>query len=402
MTQSAFIYDAVRTPRGRGKSGGCLNEVKPIALGAAVLNALQQRSQLDTACVDDVIMGCVTTVDEQGTCVAKMATQFAGWHESVPAFQLDRFCGSGLEAVNLAAQKVMSGWQDVVVAGGIESMSRVQMGTNGGAMSQDPELMFRSNFIPQGLSADLIATLDGYSRETLDAVAVRSHQRAAAAQAAGYFNHSIVPVYDSNGLVIANKDETVRPETSLESLAQLRSSFHGIGGLGFDAVALQAYSQLSAIDHQHTAGNSSGIVDGASALLIGNESAERVLGRSPRARIVAAATVSTDPMLMLAGPAPAAKRCLEKANLSASDIDLWEINEAFSSVVLRFMNEMAIDSEVTNVNGGAIAMGHPLGATGGVLIGTVLDELERRNLKRGLVALCVAGGMGMATIIERV
>ena len=402
MTSHAYIYDAVRTPRSKGKKDGSLHQVKPIDLGAGLLRGLQTRHDLDTSYVDDVIMGCVTPVSEQGSDVAKMIVQNADWDESVAGFQLDRFCASGLEAVNVAAQKVASGWEDLVVAGGVESMSRIPMGSNGGAMGGDAAFQLKSKFVPQGIGADVIANLDGYRREDVDAFAVASQKRAANARDKGYFDKSVLPVKDKNGLTILERDDFIKPDTTIEGLANLKPSFVMMGNLGFDDIILGKYNSLERVEHIHTPGNSSGIVDGASAVLIGSEQAGKDLGLTPRGRIVAGTVLSTCPVLMLAGPGPAAKKCLKKAGLQTSDIDLWEINEAFASVALRYMNDMEISHEVTNVNGGAIAMGHPLGATGGMLVGIMLDELERRNLKRAMLSLCVGGGMGIATIIERV
>ena len=402
MTNTAYIYDAVRTPRSKGKAGGSLHEVKPIDLGAGLLRALQARHDLDTSYVDDVIMGCVTPVGEQGSDVAKMIVQNADWDESVAGVQLDRFCASGLEAVNSAAAKVASGWEDLVVAGGVECMSRVPMGSNGGAMGGDAAFSMKTGFVPQGIGADTIATLEGWSREDVDAYAVTSQQRAAHARDNGYFDKSVVPVVDCNGLTILEKDDFIKPDTTLEGLAGLRASFEMMGQFGFDDVILSKYTTLEKINHVHTPGNSSGIVDGSSAVLIGSEKAGKDLGLTPRGRIVATAVLSTDPIIMLTGPGPAAEKCLKKAGLQKSDIDLWEINEAFASVAMRYMKDLDIDHEVTNVNGGAIAMGHPLGATGAMLVSTMLDELERRDLKRAMLSLCVGGGMGISTIIERV
>lgn len=398
---AAYIFDAIRTPRSKGKAGGTLHEVKPMALAAGLLTSLQQRHDLDTAAVDDVILGCVTPVGEQGSCIAKAAVQYAGWDQSVAGVQLDRFCASGLEAVNTAAQKIASGWDDLIVAGGVESMSRVAMGSNGGAMFSDPEFIAGQKAVPQGIGADLIATLGGWSRDDVDAIAVQSQQRAARAWQEGRFR-SVVPVVDKTGAVILDRDDFIKPQTSMSVLAELKPSFQALGDLGMDDMALSKYTQVERIHHVHTPGNSSGIVDGASAVLIGGEAAAKNLNLTPRGRIVATAITATDPVIMLTGPAPAARKCLQRAGLRPEDIDLWEINEAFASVVLRFMADMGIDDSITNVNGGAIAMGHPLGATGGMLVGTLLDELERRELKRGLVTLCVGGGMGIATIIERV
>jgi acetyl-CoA C-acetyltransferase len=402
MSHTAYIYDAVRTPRSKGKAGGTLHEVKPIDLGAGLLRALQQRHDLDTAYVDDVIMGCVTPVGEQGSDVAKMIVQNAEWDESVAGVQLDRFCASGLEAVNSAAAKVAAGWEQLVVAGGVECMSRVPMGSNGGAMGGDAAFSLKTGFVPQGIGADTVATLEGYSREDVDAFAVASQQRAAHARDSGYFDRSVIPVRDCNGLTILERDDYIKPDTTLEGLAALKPSFEMMGQFGFDDIILSKYTTLERVNHVHTPGNSSGIVDGASAVLIGSEQAGRDLGLTPRGRVVATAVLSTDPIIMLTGPGPAAEKCLQTAGLSKSDIDLWEINEAFASVALRYMKDLDIDHEITNVNGGAIAMGHPLGATGAVLVSTMLDELERRDLKRAMLSLCVGGGMGISTIIERV
>ncbi|MDF1693249.1 MAG: acetyl-CoA C-acetyltransferase [Zhongshania sp.] len=401
MSTAAFIYEAIRSPRSKGKTGGTLNEVKPVALIAGLLKEIQQRNDLDTSRVDDVLLGCVTPIAQQGSNIAKAAAQFAGWDETVAGVQLDRFCASGLEAVNTAAQKIASGWDDLIVAGGVESMSRVQMGSNGGVMFSDPEFIFGQRSVPQGVGADLIATLAGWDRTAVDSFAVQSQQRAAFARDNGYFK-SVVPVRDASGAVILGQDDFIKPDSTLESLGTLRPSFAAMGSAGMDDMALSKYTSVEQINHVHTAANSSGIVDGASAVLIGSEAIGKELGLVPRGRIVATAVTSTDPVIMLTGPGPAALKCLKKAGLNVKDIDLWEINEAFASVALRFMDDLGIDDSITNVNGGSIAMGHPLGATGGMLVGTVLDELERRNLKRGLVALCVGGGMGIATIIERV
>ncbi|MFV8819393.1 acetyl-CoA C-acetyltransferase [Haliea sp. E17] len=402
MPEPAFIYDALRTPRGRGKRDGSLHEIKPVALAAGLLRALQSRHDLDTSRVDDVVLGCVSPVGEQGGDVAKTAVQFADWDSSVAGVQLDRFCASGLEAVNIAAQKVASGWEDLVVAGGVESMSRVPMGAAGGAWINDPEMSFHDRAAPQGIGADTIATLGGWSREDVDAFALQSQHRAAAARDQGYFDRSVVPVTDLNGMTILARDEFIKPDTTMEALAGLKPSFEMLGSMGFDDVVLSKYPQIPVINHVHTPGNSSGIVDGASAVLIGSEAVGRELNLTPRGRVVATAVLASDPTIMLLGPAPAARKALAKAGLQVGDIDLWEINEAFASVALRFMRDLDISPEITNVNGGAIALGHPLGATGAMLVGTVLDELERRGLKRALVALCVGGGQGIATIIERV
>lgn len=402
MSQAVFIYDAIRTPRGKGKKDGSLFTVKPVHLAAGLLTELQQRHDLDTSRVDDVVLGCGQPVGEQGGDIAKCSVQYAGWDQSVPGVQIDRFCASGLEAVNQAASRIASGWEDLIVAGGVESMSRLPMGSAGGAWIQDPEIAFKLGSVPQGIGADLLAMLDGYSREDVDRFALLSQQRAAHARDSGYFDGSVVPVRDVNGLVVLERDEFIKPGTTMEALAQLKPSFASMGKVGYNDIALRKYPQVARIEHIHTAGNSSGIVDGASATLLGSELAGKQLGLEPRARIVATAVLSTEPTLMLAGPGPAAKKALAKAGLRVQDIDLFEINEAFASVALRFMRDLDISPDITNVNGGAIALGHPIGATGAMLVGTVLDELERRNLKRGLVALCVGGGMGIATIIERV
>ena len=398
----AFIYDALRTPRSKGKPGGTLNEVKPIRLLAGLLEALQERHSLDTALVDDVIMGCVAPVLEQGSCIAKAAVQSARWDESVPGVQLDRFCASGLEAVNMAAAKVGSGHEDLVVAGGLESMSRVPLGASGGPMFADPEFVLGHHSVPQGIGADLVATLDGYSREDVDAFAMESQRRAAHARDNGWFDRSVVPVRDMNGRIILERDDFIKPGTDMQALGGLKPSFAQMGALGMDDMALARYPQVARINHVHTPGNSSGIVDGAAAVLIGSEKAGRALGLAPRGRILATAVLATDPVIMLTGPGPAAKKCLAKAGLGVDDVDIWEINEAFASVALRYMRDLGISHEITNVCGGAIAMGHPLGATGAALVSIVLDELERRQEKRAMISLCVGGGMGISTLIERV
>jgi len=398
----AILYEALRTPRGRGKASGALHEVKPVALLAGLLRELVRRNDLDTAQVDDVVMGCVTPVGEQGSCIAKIAALAAGWDFRAAGVQLNRFCASGLEAVNIAAQKVRSGWEELVVAGGVESMSRVPMGSDRGAWAHDPETAFDTAFIPQGIGADLIATLDGFAREEVDAYALASQQRAAAARAEGRFDRSLVAVRDALGEAILDHDELMRPQTTLAALAALPPSFEEVGALGYDAVALQRYPQVEAIRHVHTAGNSSGIVDGAAAVLIASEEKGRALGLRPRARIVATALSGADPTIMLTGPIPATRKVLAKAGLRIEDIDLFEVNEAFAVVPMKFMREFGVPHERVNVNGGAIAMGHPLGATGAMLLGTLVDELERRRLRYGLVTLCVGGGMGIATIVERI
>jgi len=401
MASEAMVFDAIRTPRGRGKASGSLHEVKPISLLTGVLKELQQRHDLDTAQVDDVVMGCVTPVGEQGSCIAKTAALAAGWDYKASGVQLNRFCASGLEAVNMAAQKVRSGWEDLVVAGGVESMSRVPLGTDRGAWACDPETAFDTAFIPQGISADLIATLEGFSRDQVDFYAMRSQQRAGAAREEGRFKRSIVPVEDALGDVILDHDEFIRPQTTMEGLGALKTSFEKMGEMGYDAVAIQRYPQVERIRHVHTPGNSSGIVDGAAAVLIGTEAKGRELGLTPRARIVSAALSGADPTIMLTGPMPAARKALAKARMQVEQIDLFEINEAFAVVPMKFMKEMNVPDEIVNVNGGAIAMGHPLGATGAMILGTLIDELERRKLRYGLATLCVGGGMGIATIVER-
>ena len=402
MATNAYIFDAIRTPRGRGKAGGSLNEVKPVILASNLLKALKERNNLDTSLVDDVVMGVVTPVGDQGACIPKTAVQVAGWDSTVAGIQLNRFCASGLEAVNIAAQKVASGWEDLVVAGGVESMSRVPMMSDGGAWALDPQTSFNTNFVPQGIGADLIATLDGYSREDIDNFALNSQIKAANAWKEGKFAKSVIKVKDQNGITLLDHDEFIRPDSTLDGLGQLKPSFAKMGAMGFDDIALSKYYQIDKINHVHTPGNSSGIVDGACTVLIGNEEAGKRQGLTPRARIVATAVTSSDPTIMLTGPAPATRKVLARAGLTIDDIDLFEVNEAFASVVMRFINEMKVPVEKVNVNGGSIAMGHPLGATGAMLIATLVDELERQQLKRGLVTLCVGGGMGIATIIERV
>jgi acetyl-CoA C-acetyltransferase len=401
MTQ-AFVYDAIRTPRGKGKKDGSLYEVKPISLLAGVLTALQRRNDLDTSQVDDVVMGVVSPVGEQGSVIAKVAALRAGWDFRCAGVQLNRFCASGLEAVNLAAQKVRSGWEDLVVAGGVESMSRVPLGSDGGAWAQDPETNSATGFVPQGIGADLIATLDGFSRSDVDAFALQSQQRAAKARASGFFAGSMVPVTDFLGQTILDQDEFIKPHTTMEGLAALKPSFDQMGAMGFDAVALTRYPQVERIHHVHHAGNASGIVDGAAAMLIGSEAAGKTHGFTPRARIVAAAVSGADPTIMLTGPMPATRKALARAGLTVDDIDLFEVNEAFAAVPMRFMREMGVPQDKVNVNGGAIAMGHPLGATGAMILNTLIDELHRRKLRYGLATLCVGGGMGIATIVERI
>jgi acetyl-CoA C-acetyltransferase len=398
----AFIYEAIRTPRGRGKPDGALHEVKPITLLTGLMRALQARTGLDPAAIEDVVLGCVTPIGDQGGDIAKTATLAAGWDWRVPGVQLNRFCASGLEAVNQAAARVRSGWESLILAGGVESMSRVPIGSDGGAIFTDPETSLAIGFVPQGIGADLIATLDGFEREDVDAYACQSQRRAAHARAAGHFARSLVPVRDRNGLTILAEDEFIRPDTTLEGLAKLQPAFAAMGALGYDAVAQQRYPQVERIAHVHTAGNSSGIVDGAALVLVGSAEAGRALGLTPRARIVSAAVTGAEPTIMLTGPAPAARLALSRAGLGFGDIDLFEVNEAFAAVVMHFQRETGVPCELINVNGGAIALGHPLGATGAIILGTLLDELERRDLRRGLAALCVGGGMGIATVIERI
>jgi len=401
MTE-AYVFDAVRTPRGKGKKDGSLHEVKPINLLSGLLRDLQQRHQFDTAMVDDVVMGVVSPVGEQGSVIAKVAALKAGWDFQCAGVQINRFCASGLEAVNMAAQKVRSGWEDLVVAGGVESMSRVPIGSDGGAWAQDPETNMQTAFVPQGIGADLIATMEGFSRTDLDTYALESQRRAAYAQAQGYFDHSIMPVHDAVGNVILDKDEFIKPRTTLEGLASLKPAFEQMGAMGYDQVALSRYPQVERILHVHHAGNSSGIVDGAAAVLIGSGAAAKQHGLTPRARIVATALSGADPTIMLTGPMPAARKALAKAGMNMDQMDLVEINEAFAAVAMRFMKEMKVPHEKTNVNGGAIAMGHPLGATGAMILGTLIDELHRRKLRYGMATLCVGGGMGIATIVERI
>ena len=398
----ALIYDHVRTPRGKGKKDGSLHQATPVWLLRGLLQALQSRLDLDTALVDDVVLGCVTPVGEQGADIARTAVLDAGWVESVAGVTLSRFCASGLEAVNLAAAKVASGFEDFAVAGGVESMSRWTMGSDGGAWFMDPRINQGIGFIPQGVSADLIATLEGFTREAVDSFALQSHQRAAAARAAGHFARSIVPVHDIAGLAMLAEDETIRPNATLEAMAKLEPSFAAMGAMGFDATALRRYTTVEAISHVHHAGNSSGIVDGAALMLVGSREAGQRAGLRPRARIRSAAVIGSEPTIMLTGPTPACRKALAKAGLQAADIDLWEINEAFATVPMKTARDLGVSLDRVNVNGGAIALGHPLGATGCVILGTLLDELERRDLALGCATLCVGGGMGIATIIERI
>ena len=403
MTE-AFLYDAIRTPRGKGRRTGSLYGVKPVSLVTGLLHEVLRRNPtLDPAAIDDLLLGVVMPVGDQGGDIARTAALLAGLPDTVGGVQLNRFCASGLEAFNIAAQKVRSGWDRLVLAGGVESMSRVPIGSDGGAWPMDPETNDALSFVPQGIGADLIATIEGFSREDVDRYALQSQERAAKAWAGGHFGRSVVPVLDRNGITVLDRDEHLRPETTMEGLAALPSAFAGIGELaGFDAVALQKYHWVEAIDHVHTAGNSSGIVDGAAILVVGSEQVGAELGLTPRARVVATATTGADPTIMLTGPTPATHKVLATAGLALADIDLFEINEAFAAVPLKFMKDLGLSDEVVNVNGGAIAMGHPLGATGAMLVGTLLDELERRDARRGLVTLCIGGGMGVATVIERV
>lgn len=400
----AFIYDAVRTPRGKGKPGGSLHTVKPVSLLSGLIEAILERNPgLDPARINDVIAGCVTPVGDQGMDIARTAALNAGLPHSATGLQINRYCASGLTALNLAAQKVRSGWDELVFAGGVESMSRVPMGSDGGALALDPESNFYNDFIPQGISADIIASLDGMTREDLDAFAARSHERAAKAWEEGRFDRTVVPVKDQNGQVLLDRDETIRQGTTVESLSGLRPAFAMIGDQGgFDAVAQTKYPQLERINHLHHAGNSSGIVDGAALLAIGSEKAGQEMDLEPRARVVSVATTGVEPTIMLTAPAPASRAALAKAGLKPEDIDVWEINEAFSSVVLRAQRELNIPDEKLNISGGAIAMGHPLGATGAIITGNAIDELHRTGGRYALITLCVAAGMGVATIIERV
>jgi len=400
----AFVYDHIRTPRGRGKASGSLHEVKPVDLVVGLLDTVKERNPgLDPERVDDVVLGVVSPIGDQGGDIAKTAAIAAGYPDTVAGVQLNRFCASGLEAVNQAAGRVRGGFESLILAGGVESMSRVPMGSDGGAWASDPATALKAGFVPQGIGADLIATLEGWSREDVDAFAAESHHRAAKAQANGYFDNAIIPVKDINGVTVLDRDETVRPDTSVEGLAGLKPSFAQLGAdAGFDDVALEKYHWVERIDHVHHAGNSSGIVDGAALTVIGNEQVGKDLGLTPRARVLATAVSGADPIIMLTGPAPAARKALAVAGLEVGDIDLFEINEAFAAVAMRFMKDMGIGHDITNVNGGAIAMGHPLGATGAMILGTLVDELERRDLRRGLATLCVGGGMGIATIVERV
>jgi acetyl-CoA C-acetyltransferase len=399
----AFIYDAVRTPRGRGKADGALHEVTALNLAAQALNAIKDRNKLDPSLVDDVVLGCVDPVGEAGGDIARASALVAGFGDGVPGLQINRFCASGLDAVNFAAAEIMSGQHEMTIGGGVESMSRVGIGASGGAWPMDPSIAVATYFLPQGISADLIATKYGFARADVDSYAVESQQRAAKAWDEGRFKNSVIPVKDVNGLTILAKDEHMRPTTTMQSLAALQPSFVQMGDMaGFDAVAVQKHPEVETINHVHTPGNSSGIVDGAAAVLIGNKEAGKAAGLKPRARIRAFANIGSEPAIMLTGPIPVTEKALKRAGMKRSDIDLWELNEAFASVVLRYMQALDIAHDKINVNGGAIAMGHPLGATGAMILGTVLDELERRDLSTALVTLCIGIGMGTATIIERV
>lgn len=397
----AFIFDSIRSPRGKNKNGS-LSQITPVDLLSKLMLALEKKYQLDTSLINDVIIGCVMPVNDQGANIGKIAAQYSGWDVDIPSMQINRCCGSGLEAVNLAAMKIRSGWEDLIVSGGIECMSRVPIGADGGPMAFETKVASRTNYVPQGIGADLIATIEGFTRRDLDAYALMSQKRASEAIKNKRFR-SLVPIYDQNDLLLIAEDEHVRPNTSLMQLSKLKPAFEKIGKNGYDEIALQKYIHIEEISHLHTAGNSSGIVDGASITLVGSKRNATSLGLKPRAKILSVATCSTDPTIMLEGPAPATKKALSMANLTIDDIDLIEVNEAFAAVVLKFMKEMNIDNfDKINVNGGSIALGHPLGATGSILLGTLMDELEERDLSLGLVTLCVAGGMGIATIIERV
>jgi acetyl-CoA C-acetyltransferase len=403
VSSEAYIYEAIRTPRGKNK-GGALHGTKPVDLVVGLIEELKVRHpNLDPAVIDDVVLGVVSPVGEQGAVIARTAALNAGLPETVAGVQLNRFCASGLEATNTAAQKIRSGWDNLIIAGGVESMSRVPMGSDGGALFMDPATAYDNYIVPQGTGADLIATIEGFSREDVDRWAVRSQDRAEAAWSGGYFAKSVVPVKDINGVTVLDHDEHRRPGSTVEGLGKLKPAFAGIGELGgFDAVALQKYHSVEKINHVHTGGNSSGIVDGAALVLVGSEQIGKTFGLTPRARIVATASIGSEPTIMLTGPTPATEKVLKTAGLKPEDIDLWELNEAFASVVLKWIKDLHLDEDKVNVNGGAIAMGHPLGATGAMLVGTVVDELERRQARRALVTLCIGGGMGVATIIERV
>ena len=399
----AFIYDAVRTPRGEGKPTGALNEVSPVRLAATALAAVRDRNGLDTSLVDDVVLGCSEPAGEQGAVIARSAALMADYDQSVPGVQINRFCASGLEAVNMAAAQVMSGQADLVIGGGVESMSRVAMGSSGGAWFADPEVAFKTHYVQQGISADLIATRDGFSRDDVDAYAVESQRRAAEAWDNGRFAGSVAPVTDENGAIILDRDEHVRPDTDMQALAALNPAFDRMGrDMGFDSVILQRYPEVERIDHVHHAGNSSGIVDGAAAVLVGSGEVGAALGLKPRARVRGFGSIGSEPSIMLTGPAPVTRKVLARGGMETGDVDLYELNEAFAAVVLLYMRDLGVPHDRINVNGGAIAMGHPLGATGAMILGTLLDELERRDLETGLCTLCIGAGMGVATVIERV
>jgi len=401
MTE-AYLYDHVRTPRGKGKKDGSLHQATPVWLLRTLLRAMQQRNDLDTSLVDDVVLGCVTPIGEQGADIARTAVLDADWAESCAGVTQSRFCASGLESINLAAAKVASGFEDLVVAGGVESMSRWAMGSDGGAWFMDPRINQKLGFVPQGVGADLIGTLEGWGRADVDGYALNSHRKAAAARKAGHFKRSVVPVTDIAGLPMLDHDETIRPDASIDAMAKLEPSFAKIGAMGFDATALRKYTTVERITHMHHAGNSSGIVDGAALMLVGSKSGGDKAGLKPRARVRAAAVTGSEPTIMLTGPTPACRKALAKAGMQAKDIDLWEVNEAFAVVPMKTARDLGVSLDRVNVNGGSIAMGHPLGATGCIILGTLLDELERRGLSTGCATLCVGGGMGIATIIERI
>jgi acetyl-CoA C-acetyltransferase len=401
MPKTAYILDAIRTPRGKGKADGRLYEVKPVRLLSEQLCALQRRTKLDTTLVNDIVIGCVSAVGEQGGNIGKASALAARWDDRAPGFTLNRFCASGLEAVNLAAMKVASGWEELVVAGGVESMSRVPMGSDGGAWAMDPETNLTAGFLPQGIGADLIATIEGFTREQIDGFALQSHRKAAAAQARGAFKDSVVPVTDAQGMTILDRDEIIRPDTTLAALGDLKPSFKKIADMGFAEVAYRKYPSVERIEHVHTAGNSSAISDGAAVVLLGSEQQAKRLGLQPKGRIVSTAVLGSEPTIMLTGPAPATRLALSRAGLTLDDIDLFEVNEAFASVVMKFQKDTGVPFEKINVNGGAIALGHPLGATGAMLVSSLLDELRARRLRYGVVTLCIGAGMGIATVIER-
>jgi acetyl-CoA C-acetyltransferase len=398
----AFIFDHVRTPRGRGRPDGSLHEISSVQLTAQVLRALAERNQLDTSLIDDVIMGCAQPVGEQGGNIARAAVLLAGYAQTVAGQQVHRFCASALEAVNAAAAQIMTGQHEAAIGGGVESMSRTVMGADSGAWAADPSVAYHNYFAPQGIGADVIATLDGFTRTDVDQFAVQSQRRAAHAWQQGYFARSIVPVRDVLGEVILDRDEFMRPDTTLEGLAKLKPSFVALGQAGFNTVALHKYPQIEAIEHVHTGGNSSGIVDGSAGVLLGSQAYGKAIGKRPRARVKAFVSMGSEPTIMLSAPAPTTRKLLKRCGMALEDIDLFEINEAFAAVVLRYIRELELDPSKVNVNGGAIAMGHPLGATGAMILGTVLDELERRDLNTALITLCAGNGLGTATIIERV